>query len=135
MAYINQWNLSGNVGRDAELKTSKAGTQYADFSLAVNSKGEGGEDETMWVKVYMYGKNAERAVNFCKKGANVYVTGPLKKRKYTKRDGSEAVEDSISANNFTILRHVPWASNDQVYTERKEAEMVAAQGIDFDIPI
>lgn len=134
MAYINQWNLSGNVGRDAELKTSKAGTQYADFSLAVNAKSEGGEDETMWVRVHVFGKSAERAATFCKKGANVFVTGPMKKRKYTKRDGTETTEDYIPANSFTMLRHTPWSSNNQAVAETKESEMVAAQAVEFDVP-
>lgn len=138
MAYINQWNVSGNVGRDAELKTTKNGMQYADFNLAINTKGQGEDgDETMWVRVSLFGKSAERAVEFCKKGSNVFVTGPLKKRRYVKRDGTEAVEDTISTNNFTMLRYAPYASNEQVYAERKnkpDNSEFAAPGVDFDLP-
>ena len=79
---INNITIIGNLGKDAELKRTPNGAEYAVFSVATsdNYKDRNGEwqSETEWHYVKVWGKSAERASQQLKKGAKVYVEGKLK---------------------------------------------------------
>lgn len=78
---VNEVQLIGNVGRDAELKTSASGAQYATFSLATSErfKGHDGEwrEDTEWHKIKVIGKSADRIARQIRKGDKVYVSGKI----------------------------------------------------------
>ncbi len=59
---INSVTISGNLGRDAELRATKSGMQVLGFSVCANSRvkrGDSWEDKPNWVDVSIFGKRAE----------------------------------------------------------------------------
>lgn len=68
----NKAYFVGNVGREVELKVSENNTTYAKFSLAVSD-----QRGTMWVECVVFGKQAEVAHEYIKKGAQLLVEGRL----------------------------------------------------------
>ena len=78
---LNTLTLSGNLGADAELKYTKAGSPVATFSLAVNERvpkqdGTWG-DRTNWIECSMFGKRAEALSTYLRKGTKVSIVGHL----------------------------------------------------------
>lgn len=82
MASLNKVMLIGNITRDPEIKYTPKGTAIAELSMAVNRaySTDGGEkrEETTFVDVELWGKQAELAGEYLKKGRPVYIEGHLK---------------------------------------------------------
>ena len=55
---MNNWNFTGNLGKDAETKTTPSGTSVCTFSVAVKS-GYGDNQKTTWANCSLFGKRAE----------------------------------------------------------------------------
>lgn len=78
---MNNWSVTGNLGKDCETNTV-GGTTVCNFSVAVKS-GYGDKAQTLWVRVALWGKQAEsRLVDYLKKGQQVAVCGELSTREY-----------------------------------------------------
>lgn len=81
MANVNKVILIGNLTRDPEIKFTAKGTAVADISLAINRSfaSEGGEkrEETTYVDVTLWGRTAEIANEYLKKGRPVFIEGRL----------------------------------------------------------
>ena len=83
MANLNKVMLIGNVTRDPELKYTPKGTAVTDLGLAINryfSGGDGGErrEETTFIDVELWGRLAEIATEYAKKGRPVFIEGRLR---------------------------------------------------------
>lgn len=108
----------GNLGRDPEMRYMPDGTAVTNFSVATTRKWTGADgqpkEETAWVRVEVWRKQAESANQYLSKGSKVLVEGRIKPdpntggpRLYTRQDGSiganfEMVADSVrflSTNN------------------------------------
>jgi len=78
---VNEVQLIGNAGRDAELRTTSTGAPYAMFTLATSEryKGHDGEwrEDTEWHKIKVIGKSADRIARQVRKGDRVYVSGKI----------------------------------------------------------
>lgn len=105
--------LSGNAGKDVELRKLTSGATLATFPIAtsVTIKGKGGEmvDKTTWHKIVCWGQLAEKAAEIILKGKTVHVKGTISNGKY-EMDGvslnkTEIIADYISVNSIqtTIL--------------------------------
>jgi single-stranded DNA-binding protein len=105
MAFLNQCNFFGNVGRNAEHKTSKDGTKsWAEFNIGV-SVGSSNNPKTMWVKCLCFGKLGERALQHANKGAAVYVSGKIDVSAYIGKKNNEAmVNVSLLCNDIQIMK-------------------------------
>ncbi len=82
MANLNKVYLMGRLTRDPELRYTPKGTAVADLGMAINryrSGGEGGErtEETTFVDVTMWGRQAELASQYLGKGREVFIEGRL----------------------------------------------------------
>lgn len=88
--------VTGNIGKDAELRSTKSGN-VASFSLASSRKVRGA-DETIWVRVSIWGKRGETLVGHLTKGSKVAVTGELSTREH---DGKTYVE--VSAFDVALM--------------------------------
>lgn len=98
---INKITLLGNVGQDAELKTTANNSQYAKFTLATHESYKKGLEwvvETEWHTIKVWGIQAERAVQRCKKGKRVYIEGTLRSYEYEQRRLYE-----VKAHTFTVI--------------------------------
>ena len=89
--------ISGNVGKDAETRTTQSGTSVTSFSMAVGHY-DGKEKSTMWFEVSMWGKRGEAVAQFATKGAKLTVTGDLSMREY---NGKTYLQ--VRADNFTPM--------------------------------
>lgn len=74
-------NIAGNIGKDAELKTTQGGDQFCRFTVAV-STGWGDRKTTTWWDVTRWGKGADKLAGFLRKGAKVAVSGELSTREH-----------------------------------------------------
>ena len=105
MAFLNQCNFFGNVGRDAEQKSSKDGSkQWTEFSIGV-STGSSSHPKTMWIKCLCFGKLGERMLERVSKGSSVYVSGKIDVGCYIGKKTNEAMVDvSLLCNEVQIIK-------------------------------
>ncbi len=108
MASVNKVILIGNLGRDPETRYSPDGAAICNVSIATTSQWKDkatGErkEETEWHRVTFYGRLAEIAGEYLKKGRSVYVEGRLKTRKYKDKEGIEKYSTDIIADQMQML--------------------------------
>ena len=105
---INKVILVGNLGNDPEVRYTGSGTAIATLSVATSESWtdkQSGErqERTEWHRVKMFGKLAEIAGEYLKKGRQVYIEGSLRTDKYTDKDGIERYSTDIIANEMQML--------------------------------
>ncbi len=104
---VNKVILVGSLGNDPDVKYTQGGSCITRISLATNSQWkdkEGNKQErTDWHRVVFFGKLAEIAGEYLRKGSSVYVEGSLKYDKYTGQDGVEKYSTDIVANEMQML--------------------------------
>lgn len=107
--------FKGNLGADAELKTSKGGTPYLSFTVAnsTNRKLDNGEWETVnttWKRVTTW-DNLDALTPHLKKGAAVLVEGYEELRAWQKDDGGEGYSLDVTARCVAVIPRVPVQTN------------------------
>ena len=107
MASVNKVILLGNLGRDPETRYTTGGDAVTNLNIATSEqwKDKSGEkqERTEWHRVVLFGRQAEVAGEFLKKGRSVYIEGRLQTRKYTDKDGVEKYSTEIVANRMQLL--------------------------------
>jgi single-strand DNA-binding protein len=107
MASVNKVILIGNLGRDPEVRYLPSGDAVANVTLATTEtwKDKSGEkqEQTEWHRVAMFGKTAEIAGEYLKKGSQVYVEGRLQTRKWTDKEGQERYTTEIRVDRMQML--------------------------------
>jgi single-strand DNA-binding protein len=107
MASVNKVILIGNLGRDPEVRYMPSGDAVANISIATTEtwKDKNGEkqEKTEWHRVAMFGKTAEIAGEYLKKGSQVYIEGRLETRKWTDKEGQERYTTEIRADRMQML--------------------------------
>lgn len=108
MASVNKVIIVGNLGRDPEIRYMPSGDAVANISVATTDKWkdkQSGEQKeaTEWHNISFFGKLAEIAGEYLKKGSQVYIEGKLQTRKYTDKDGVEKYATSIKAETLQML--------------------------------
>lgn len=91
--------VTGNVGKEPELKETRSGKKMCTFSVASNQK-RGDEQETTWVDCVAFEELAETLAEELHKGVRVVVHGPLTLERYKKRDGTEGVSLRMMVNDI-----------------------------------
>ncbi len=107
MASVNKAILVGNLGRDPEVRYMPDGGAITNISIATtdNWKDKGGEkqERTEWHRVVFFGKLAEIAGEYLKKGSQVYVEGRLQTRKWQDKDGNDKYTTEVVASDMKML--------------------------------
>lgn len=108
MAGINKVILVGNLGADPETRYTAGGGAITTIRVATaeswKDKATGEKQErTEWHRIKFFGKLAEIAGEYLKKGRQVYVEGSLRTDKYTDKDGVERYTTDIIANEMQML--------------------------------
>ena len=108
MASVNKAILVGHLGKDPESRAMPNGDAVANITLATSEtwkdKATGEKKEaTEWHRVVFFGKLAEIVGQYLKKGAQVYIEGSLKTRKWTDKDGQDRYTTEIVANEMKML--------------------------------
>ncbi|MDR3392524.1 MAG: single-stranded DNA-binding protein [Sulfuriferula sp.] len=107
MASVNKVILIGNIGKDPEIRYMPSGDAMVNLTLATtdNWKDKNGEkqERTEWHRVAIFGKLAEIAGEYLKKGSQVYFEGSLKTRKWTNKEGQDQYTTEIIADKMQML--------------------------------
>jgi single-strand DNA-binding protein len=105
---VNKAILVGRLGRDPETRYTSGGQAVANFTLATDEtfKDRSGERQkrTEWHRIVLWGKLAEIAQQYLKKGQLVYIEGRIQTRQWEdKRDGQKRSTTEIVANTMRML--------------------------------
>ncbi len=104
---VNRVILVGRLGRDPETRYTSAGQAVCNFSLATDEsfKDRSGERQkrTEWHKIVLWGKQAEIAQQYLKKGMLVYIEGRIQSRQWDDRDGNKRTTVEIVGNLMRML--------------------------------
>jgi single-strand DNA-binding protein len=107
MASVNKVILIGNLGRDPETRYMPDGGAITNVSIATTEvwKDKNGDkqEKTEWHRVAFFGKLAEIAGEYLKKGSQVYVEGRLQTRKWQDKDGADKYTTEIVADRMQML--------------------------------
>lgn len=98
MASHNVWTFSGNLGSDPETR-QVGDRQVCNFSVAVNGRRD---DPTTWVRVAVWGAQADACQRFLAKGRQVIVTGAARLREYEGKNG-KGVSLEVDARDVTFI--------------------------------
>jgi single-strand DNA-binding protein len=106
-AMKNKVQLIGNLGQDPEIKTTDNGKKLARFSVATNEvyRTPSGEkvDDTQWHNLIAWGKVADIAEKFLRKGKEVAVEGKLIHRNYLDKEGKKRTVTEIQVNELLLI--------------------------------
>ena len=104
---FNRITIVGNLGRDPEMRNLPSGDTIADFSVATTERRRGSDgqlhDQTTWFRVSAFGKLAETACQYLRKGSYVYVDGTLVQRDYIDREGQQRQTLEVRARELRML--------------------------------
>jgi single-strand DNA-binding protein len=105
---VNKVILVGNLGKDPEVRYMPSGSAAANVTLATSESWKDkqtGEqkDRTEWHNVVFFGRLAEIAGEYLKKGSQVYVEGSLRTRKWQDKSGNDRYTTEIVANEMQML--------------------------------
>ena len=132
MASVNKVIIVGNVGRDPETRYMPSGDAVTNISVATSDRykdKQTGEmkETTEGHRVAFFGKLAEIAGQYLKKGSQVYVEGRLRTRKWTDASGQEKYSTEIVAETMQMLGGKPVGAGDsgESYSRSKSAEQPA----------
>jgi single-strand DNA-binding protein len=99
----NVFSFTGTVGRDAEANKLASGQSVLNVTVA-NNIGFGDREQTLWVRVAVWGKRAEgQLVGYLKKGQQVFVSGELSQREYQANDGTTRTSLELNCNVIDLV--------------------------------
>ncbi len=105
---VNKVIIVGNLGGDPDTKYMPSGSAVTNLTVATNESWKDkqtGEqkDRTEWHKVAMFGRLAEIAAEYLRKGSQVYIEGKLRTRKWTDKQGNDRYTTEIVADEMQML--------------------------------
>jgi single-strand DNA-binding protein len=104
---VNKVILVGRLGRDPETRFTGGGQAVANFSVATDEsyKDKNGERQkrTEWHKIVVWGKQAEIAQQYLKKGSLIFIEGRIQSREWQDKEGQKRTSFEIVASNFRML--------------------------------
>lgn len=108
MASVNKVILVGNLGADPETKYLPSGDAVTNIRIATTDKWKdkaSGEmkEATEWHRIAFFGRLAEIAGEYLKKGSQVYIEGSLRTRKWQDKDGQDRYTTEIRADSMQML--------------------------------
>jgi single-strand DNA-binding protein len=125
----NVFSFTGTVGRDAEVRYTPSGLAVLSVTVA-NNIGFGDKQQTLWVRVALFGKRAEGGLqNYLKKGQQVFVSGELTQNEYKANDGTMKTSLELNANIVDLIgrRNEGSGQGQQAY-QPSAAQSSAPQG-------
>ena len=108
MASVNKAIIVGNIGKDPDVRYSASGDAMCNITVATSEnwkdKATGEKKElTEWHRISFFGKLAEIAGQYLKKGSQVYVEGSIRTRKWTDKEGQERYTTEIRGDEMKML--------------------------------
>lgn len=137
MASVNKVIIVGNCGKDPETRYLPSGDAVTNVSVATSEKWKdksGAQQEhTEWHRVSFFGKTAEVAGNYLKKGSQVYVEGRIRTRKWQdKESGQDRYSTEIVGDRMQMLGGKPPSDHEE---PRRTAKAGHFDDMTDDIPL
>ena len=127
----NKVILVGNLTRDVEIRYSSSGSAIAKVGIATNRrfKSATGEmkDETMFIDLTFFGRTAEVANQYLRKGSKVLVEGRLILEQWVAQDGTKRSRHSVTVENMQMLDTRAEAAQNNQYNSGYEAPAAASK--------
>lgn len=102
--YLNKAILYGNLTRDPELKSLPSGIHVASFGLATNrvfkDKNGARQEQTDFHNIVVFGRQAETAAQYLKKGASAMVEGRMQTRSWDSKEGEKKYRTEVVADRI-----------------------------------
>ncbi len=102
--YLNKVLLYGNMTRDPEVRALPSGIKVTSFGLATNrvwkDKDGAKKESTDFHNIVLFGRQAETAAQYLKKGASVFVEGRIQTRSWDDKDGQKKYRTEVVAERF-----------------------------------
>jgi len=125
MSSFNKIQIIGYLGRDPETRYLPDGTAVCNFSMATTERRKDmtGEprDLTTWFRVTLWGRQAELANEYLKKGARVFIDGRLTLNEYTDKEGAKRTTAEVRASDIQYLSKVERAAEPRGATGKPAA--------------
>ena len=138
---INKVIVVGNLGADPDARYMPNGNAVTNISVATSESWKDKEtgdrqERTEWHRVVFFGRLAEIASEYLKKGSQVYVEGRLKTRKWEDKEGNDRWTTEIVANEMQMLgERISSSSNSDNFSAPKNSgSEFASDDFDDDIP-
>jgi len=132
MASVNKVILVGNLGADPDTRYLPSGEAVTNIRIATTEtwKDKSGErqERTEWHNIAFFGRLAEIAAEYLKKGRSVYVEGRLRTRKWQDKDGNDRYTTEIVASEMQMLGSPGERSSDRGERYEREERTAATQG-------
>lgn len=105
---LNKVFLIGNLGRDPELRSLPSGQAVAEFSVATSRRWKdrdgNAQEETEWHRIVCFGRQAEIAGQYLRKGRQIHVEGRLRTRSWDdQQSGQKRYMTEVVCDNFQML--------------------------------
>ena len=101
---INSVNLVGRAGRDPEVRYFESGSMVANLTMAVNRRKR--DDEPDWFNLEIWGKQAQVAADFVKKGSLIGITGSFKIDSWNDRNTGEIKKKPVKATPLYAISSI-----------------------------
>lgn len=140
MSSLNKVMLIGRVGKDPDVKAINDSQKVAKFSIATSEsyKDKSGEkkENTEWHNIVMWGKLAETAEKYIKKGSLLYVEGKLQTSSWDDKDGKKCYKTEINVRDFTFLSSKSDGGNQALSTNTTSSSAtVSTAGVNNQVPV
>ncbi len=107
MANLNKVMLIGRLGQDPEIRYTQSGSAVANATIATNEnwtdKQGGKQERTEWHSLVLWGKLADLAQSYLKKGSQVYVEGRLQTRDWEDQQGQKHYKTEVVVTTVQFL--------------------------------
>ena len=108
MSSVNKALIIGNLGQDPEIKYTQSGSPVANLSVATSERWKDkntGEqkEQTEWHRVVVFGRLAEIAEQYLKKGSKIFIEGKIQTRDWEDADGNKKYTTEVVAREMTML--------------------------------
>ena len=128
---VNKVILVGNLGKDPEIRYTQDGKAIASLTLATSEswKGQSGQvqEKTEWHRVSIFGKLAEIAGEYLRKGSQIYIEGKLQTRKWQNKEGQDQYTTEIVLDPFNgVMQMLGGKSDNSGQAQRQPQQRQAA---------
>ena len=132
MKGVNKVILVGNLGQDPEVRFMPSGDAVANLTLATGESWEDkqtGElkEKTEWHRVSMFGKLAEIAGEYLKKGSKIYIEGQLQTRKWQNQQGQDQYTTEVVVQGYNGIMQMLDSANGQTGQTQQQQQQARPQ--------
>lgn len=129
---FNKATLLGNLTRDPEIRNTTTGQKVASVSIAINRSwnDSGGEkrEQTDFFDIVMWGKLADVAESYLKKGSKVLIEGRLQNRSWDANDGTKRTKTEIIASDLVMLDRASGFGGDDSFNSNANNSTNSGEG-------